>query len=293
MGQGRSDESTLLQHGGLRPAEDELPPDIAEALRNSGNRGTETQFSVAAIEESDPSVPVHRRPMQPAPARQRPTLLPAGYDQPPKLPDAPREADPALMRPVRPSGDPAAAEARAAARESSDVIQVYDMNNSGEPRRATLHPMAPARTAPPAVAPPQQPRAQVRKVPTAPPTAPPRPQTAHPAPPAVLPLDTESVLALIAAHRGRLHSLDNLARFLEVGAGILGTAAAGFLIATLVGLLVSTGNSLIGAASALVIELIGLGVTVGMLAMAASMRHLASMSSQLAALLEALSQSRR
>ncbi len=296
MAQQPQDEATRMYPGPEYPsdahepghtASDELPPELEAPPFQAQRPGTNTQFSVASMGDMPPQPPLPRRPMVPAPERQRPTLLPQGYEQPPKLPNASRHAEPGLVRPVRPS---TAVEPQ---REGSDVIQMYDTGNSGEPKRATIHNMAPPRTSAPAPSPPPAPRAAVRKVATVPPALPQRSATILPGLSSPLPLDAGNMVGLMAAHRAQMGSLDNYARYLEIGASVVGTAAAGFLIASLVALLVGSGNTLQGAAAALVSELVGLAVAVMMVALAVALRHVASMASQLAALLEALSQARR
>lgn len=324
------DRGTHVDTGALQDPYDELPPDLPAAplagpsvKPTLGVKGvTSTQFAVSAVDDDDFAAALPMRRHEPAPARQRPTLLPEGFEQPPKLPGAPRVADPALVRPVRPSVDSAKPNLGASnAPESSDVIQVYDTGGAGEMKKATMHNMAPPRTVPPSAGmqpvPPPGPRAPMRKSPTVqPPVQPPvRPQPAPPPasyqqaapapvshapntyasgqPPVPLPLHPDQMVDLIAGHRGRLASLDSYARALEIAAGVLGTTSAGFLIATLVGLLVGSGHTLLGAAAALVAETAGLALTILMLGQSASLRHQASAASQLAALLEALSQQRR
>jgi hypothetical protein len=315
------DRGTHVDTGALHETYDELPPDLPAAPLGGPSvkptlavKGvTNTQFAVSAVDDGDfaPALPMRRH--EPAPARQRPTLLPEGFEQPPKLPGAPRVADPSLVRPVRPNADSAKQNLGPGnAQESSDVIQVYDTGGAGEMKRATMHTMAPPRTVPPGTGlqavPPPPPRPPMRKSPTvqppvrpqpaAPPAsyqAPPPAPIAHPQPQAALPLplSPDQMVDLIAGHRGRLSSLDSYARALEIAAGVLGTTSAGFLIATLVGLLVGSGHTLLGAAAALVAETAGLALTILMLGQSASLRHQASTASQLAALLEALSQQRR
>ncbi|MBM4343625.1 MAG: hypothetical protein FJ100_09640 [Deltaproteobacteria bacterium] len=264
--------------------------------------GTGTQFQIAAMDDVPdlPGQPPIEIARSPAPTRQRPTLLPAAFDQPPKLPGAAKTAEPGLLRPVRPAAEPPKGPVHLQ-KESSDVIQVYDTQNQGEVKRSTLHPMAPPRTHAPgaglqAVQPvPPQPasRAPIRKVPTAPPNQPsgPRPaqHIAMAAAPGPLPLNADVMVGLIAAHRGRMTTLDLFARGLEICAGVLGSLSIGFLIATLVALLVGRGYTLLGAATALVVEVAGVSLAVAMLAQAAALRHQASSAAQTAALLEALS----
>ncbi|MBI5609462.1 MAG: hypothetical protein HY902_11340 [Deltaproteobacteria bacterium] len=298
MAQQPHDEATRLHPGSGYPgqghdasgmASDELPPELEAPPFQAQRPSTNTQFSVASMDDAPPLPPGPRRTLMPAPERQRPSLLPQGYEQPPKLPGASRQADPGLVRPVRPNSSGVEPK-----REGSDVIQVYDTGQSGEPKRATIHNMAPPRTSAPAAvpSPPPAQRAPIRKVATVPPVAPQRPSTVLP-PPSPLPLDAGAMVGLMAAHRAQMGSLDTYARYLEVGASIVGTAAAGFMIASLVALLVTSGNTLLGAAAALVTELVGLAVALMMVALATALRHVASMASQLAALLEALSQTRR
>lgn len=320
------DPGTHVDTGALYENYDELPPDLPVAPLPGPSAkatlgiaaSTNTKFAVSTIDDDEFALPYAPRRHEPAPARQRPTLLPEGFEQPPKLPGAPRTADPGLVRPVRPAADSAKPNVgNQEIRESSDVIQVYDTGGAGEMKRATMHSMAPPRTVPPggglqAVPPPAQ-RAPLRKVPPAQPAARPQPAPSpasyQPAPPAYqpappapahapqlnlpLPLHTDQMVDLIASHRGRLATLDSYARALEIAAGVLGTTSAGFLIASLVGLLVGSGHTLLGAATALVAETVGLALTIGLLAQATALRHQASSASQLAALLEALSQQRR
>ncbi len=321
------DPGTHVDTGALYETYDELPPDLPEAPLPGPSAkatlgiasGTNTKFAVSTIDDDEFALPYAARRHEPAPARQRPTLLPEGFEQPPKLPGSPRTADPGLVRPVRPAADSAKPNLGSQeVRESSDVIQVYDTGGAGEMKRATMHSMAPPRTVPPGgglqAVPPPAARAPLRKVPVAQPAARPQPAPApasyQPAPPAYpssppaaahapaplnlpLPLHTDQMVDLIASHRGRLATLDSYARALEIAAGVLGTTSAGFLIASLVGLLVGSGHTLLGAATALVAESIGLALTIALLAQATALRHQASSASQLAALLEALSQQRR
>lgn len=321
------DPGTHVDTGALYENYDELPPDLPLApLPGPSSKATlgiagatNTKFAVSTIDDDEFALPYAPRRHEPVPVRQRPTLLPEGFEQPPKLPGAPRTADPGLVRPVRPAADSGKPNVgNQDIRESSDVIQVYDTGGAGEMKRATMHSMAPPRTVPPggglqAVAPPAQ-RAPLRKVPSAQPAARPQPapspasyQAAPPAYPQAmpapahsqlplnlpLPLHTDQMVDLIASHRSRLATLDSYARALEIAAGVLGTTSAGFLIASLVGLLVGSGHTLLGAATALVAETVGLALTIGLLAQATALRHQASAASQLAALLEALSQQRR
>lgn len=271
---------------------------------------TETQFQAATMEDSDPSLPSVSIELSrsPAPTRQRPTLLPSSFDQPPKLPGATKTAEPGLLKPVRPA-ETAQRGPVNLDKESSDVINMYDTGGAGEPKRASLHHMAPPRTAIPGgglqpvqpVPPAPQNRAPVRRSPTAPPAAPARmpaaaAATSAPLPAAMaqgpLPLNADVMLSLIASHRSRMASLDMYARGLEVCAGVLGAMSAGFLIASLVALLVGSGVTLLAAAAALVSEVAGVCLAVAMLALASALRHLASTAAQQAALLEALSSGR-
>ena len=296
--------------GELPPDLPDAPPDFDEPLVSPRRAGltvaptlggaaaprvsTGAQFSMPVMTDDPDAPPMapgrlenHRSP---APSRQRPTLLPAAFDHPPKLPTASKTNEPGLMRPVRSNQEQPRGPINLN-KESSDVINTYDTANSGEPRRATLHPIAPPRTQPPG--PGQfQPvsRVAARRVPTAPPPA--HVVRPVPPPPGPLPLNADVMVGLIAAHRARLTTLDMYARSLEISAGVVATTAGGFLIASLVALLVGHGNTLLGAAAALVSEVAGIGVAVAMLAGAAALRHLASTAAQTAALLEALSSNR-
>ncbi len=325
--EGVTDEEATVSHPGAAEGAD-LPPDLPDAppdepqvpalrpgpapvhktikaLAPQPRPGTETQFAVASMDDGadwaagpQARLESHRSP---APARQRPTLLPASFDQPPKLPGAPRTVEPGLMRPVpvRQSSDGPRLPTDLN-KESSDVINTFDMSGGGEVKRSTLHAMAPARTHAPGGAahlqpvplPPPASRAQARRLPTAPPAvgaAAPRPVVVSQGP---LPLNADVMVGLIAAHRAKMATLDLYARGLEICAFVLGTCAAGFLIATLVALLVSQSNTLLAAAAALVTEVCGVALAVTMLALATALRHMASSSAQQAALLEALSSGR-
>lgn len=287
---------------------DEPPPELELDHRPLGLAArtgtTGAKVGVPALEEpvDTPGSPSRAEQLRRLPPRgPRPTLMPEGYDMPPKLPTSPKVADPGLVRPVRAAVDspkPTVGQQR----ESSDVIQVFQ-SNTGQPVPA--RPMADRSSpGPRTVPPPQGQNRLIRKAPPPQPVAPPAPQPAqhasyHPgrtsaplAPqpvPAVLPLVPERMVGLIAEHRSRLQTLDFYARALEVGAGLFGTISLSLLIAVLVSVLVGGGVGLVVAATALLAGFGGLAVTGVMLAMATSMRHLASTSAQLAALLEALS----
>ncbi|MSQ85173.1 MAG: hypothetical protein EXR77_20240 [Myxococcales bacterium] len=324
----RDDDDDATMQRGAVDDDDDLPPDLPDGPPNpqaaplspsaapSGRQqtlggrpaagtevhsGTGAKFHQLAAMEDD--LESTSKPAEiarsPAPTRQRPTLLPAAFEQPPKLPGAVKTVEPGLLRPVRANGDGAGGPVNLN-RESSDVISTYDIGRSGsEPKRATLLPMAPPRTHAPgsglqavqAVPPAPVGRSPVRRVPTAPPA---QPGPARPAQMVIanygpLPLNADTMVGLIAAHRARMATLDLYARALEISAGVLGSLAGGFLITTLVALLVGHGNTLLSAATALVVQVAGICLAVLMMAMAAALRHLASTAAQQAALLEALS----
>jgi hypothetical protein len=317
------DDATQLQHGvmddDLEPGQDhalgggtmadtldpedlDLPDALPEDLPPLQG-GTGAKVTLRALDESFPGREnTHERTLrqqhnlerrQPVESRKRPTLMPSGMDGPPLLPGARREADPALMRPVRPletarPGQP---------REASDVIQMFSAGSSGA--AAMPAPMQKQRTVPP---PPQQPQPGrlLRRAPPQPGHAtvpPPQPQVPQPtnraqplASPAWLPLNADRLAIAIADHRARQQTLDLYARALEIGAGLFGTVSLVVLIATLVSILLGHGQSMVLAGSAIVGSLGGLAVTGLMVALALGLRQLALHGAQLAALLEALSQ---
>lgn len=304
------DESTQLQHGALDepevldPQDLDLPDAPPDDRMSPVPSGTGAKVTLRAIDESFPvRESTHERTLrqqhnlerrQPVDPRHRPTLMPAGMEGPPLLPGSRREADPALVRPVRPAESPRQGPAQP--REISDVIQMFPAGSGGA--ASVPQPMQKQRTVPP---PPQQPQPGrlVRRSPPQPghQTVPPphhapqptgRPQP--PALPAVLPLHPDRLAASIAEHRARQRTLDLYARALEIGAGLFGTVSAVVLIATLASILLGNGQSLVLACTAIVSGVGGLAVTGLMVALAFGLRQMALQGAQLTALLEALSQ---
>jgi hypothetical protein len=244
----------------------------------------------------------------PVPHGQRPTLMPSGFDIPPKLPGAQRAPDPGLVRPVKPPADSSKPDV-GQPRESSDVIAMFPADGS---RPQPMQPCVPDR--PPSAAAAPQPGRLIRRGPPshvpgghapspapawrqpAPSSQPSHPQPApHPSQPAVqaaaplfLPLPLDRLYALVAEHRARLALLDLWARGLEIGAGLLGTVSLAVLIASLVSVLVGNGMAVVVSATAIVAACAGLALTAVMVALATALRHVAHIGAQVAALLDAL-----
>lgn len=301
------DEATLLHHSVAPDGQSDVddifadlpdgPPDDAEPYLQSG---TGAKVAMPAQDDAHPTQEsTHERLVRhqhnaerrvPVSPRQRPTLMPNGFEAPPRLPSARREPDPALVRPVRPAeggGKHMVGEKR----ESSDVIQMFPATS---PQPAPMYQKS--RTAPP---PPQPPQGrlirrgpQTQPPPSAPNTSQPPTATraALPAAPSVLPLQAERMAALISDQRARLRTLDVYARTLEIGAGLFGTVSLAVLIASLVSILLGNGQSLVVAGTAVVSSLAGLALTALMVAAAAGLRQVADNTAQIGALLEALSQ---
>ncbi len=276
---------------------DDLPPAIVG--------GTGAKVTLRAIDEHYPGREstnerqqrqIHNQQRRlPVDQQRRPTLMPSGFDAPPKLPSAPRTADPALVRPARQAPD-SALPSVGQPRESSDVIQMFPAEAS-RPQPMYERPRGAPPTQPPAsagklVRHAPGVRAQVPASPAAvaPPQAPVRPSALGPQ---VLPLSADRVAVLIADHRSRLQNLDLFARGLEIGAGLFGTVSLAVLIASLVSILLGNGQSVLAAGTAVVVSVGGLAITALMGAAAAGLRQIAHNTAQLAALLEALSQSPR
>ncbi len=269
--------------------------DDGDEIRRRGGR-TNTQFAVSAMPEGGHTDVnkaglaarqiAHERLQRPVATRQRPTLLPDGFDLPPKLPTATRDARPELLQPVRRALDPSKRNFGSTRRETSDVISVVDTGDVGQP--------APR---------PMQARAGAPRPPTRPAikrnTVPPRPDPAQrsapprPAPASFLPLPADHLHVRIIEQRQRLRLLDTFARALEVAAGVLGTLSLSVLIATLVSVIAGRDVSVLAAASALVGSATGLALTFLMVVTSASIRQLKHVSAQLAALLDSLSTPRR
>ncbi|MSP91431.1 MAG: hypothetical protein EXR79_06455 [Myxococcales bacterium] len=335
-------EHTMIQ-GSAGDRSPQLPDDLLEDLpgdlphgRDFEPRAGTGEQMMHAFDEGDLAAappPNLRKALErrmPAPRGQRPTLLPAGFEMPPKLPGAPKTGDPALVRPMRPGID-ASKQNVGQPRESSDIIAMFavdgpksvptPMQNRGGPVSR------PPPAAPPPAAgrlirrpahPPQQPAA-----PTALPGGAAAPQFMSNGPqfmsnapqfmsnapqfmsngpqfmsngpqfmangPQLLPLHADRVYALVGEHRSRLALLDLWARGLEIGAGLLGTVALAVLIASLVTILMGRGGDFVGGATAIVASCGALALTAVMVALSTTLRHVAHVSAQVAALLDALS----
>jgi len=332
------DEVTMLQHGAL-PASDDVGsddlPDLPDNLRDllpMVPHATGARVTLSAMTDDMPGYEAVRAAgdqlrRQPVSTNRRPTLLPSGFEAPPKLPGAVRTADPALVRPVRPSDD-AEHVSVGIDRESSDVISEFSSGFGASPspmqgRNPTVPPPRHPTLSPRDAVPPQNPGGLVRNSPqnfgqtsTPPPPQPqagrlvrrppqpsqsavpqmpaaPPPQPPYRQPPSLLPLPTDRVVGLIAEHRARLVTLDMFARVLEVGAGLLVTLSLTVLVTTLVKALIGDTGGALWASVAFLCSGLGLAGTVGLVAGAATLRHLAHTSAQISALLEALSTPQR
>jgi len=274
--------------------------DVSETLHDDGEdvpglSGTGAKVNLRAIEESTsaPSLPnrsITQSNMErriPVAARNRPTLMPAGYDEPPKLPTAPRMPNPSLVRPVRPAPELSRVPVGKLPRESSDVIQMFASAGSSpsvpsplQARRATVPPP-----------PPPSSGKLLRRAPHPAPSAHPQ-GLAGPAAPSVLPLQPDRMAWLIAEHRGRLHSLDQMARGLEIGAGVLGMLAIIALATTFAAMVSGHSPGVLATATACIGCATGFGASGLLVALSVGLRHQAHTGAQVAALLEALSAQR-
>ncbi len=270
-----------------------LPPDDLPDSFPSGTpmrASTAEHVDIAALPD-EPELPEALRARQqadllrrvPAPRDRRPTLLPPGMEQPPKLPSAPRHADPGLVHPVR-SGDP---QRPPRARETSDVIRMFSPGDAPSPRGAPQPPPPSAGKLVRRGPPPAQISQQQTILPQQ--AAAPAWRAGQPVVPSVFPLQSDRMVALITEHRARLATLDLMARGLEIGAGLFGTISFAVLIAVLGSVLVGAGGSVLVTAGAIVGAVCGLGITGLMVATAAGLRQLAHTGAQVAALLESLS----
>ncbi len=336
-------EVTMLQHGALPTTDDVGGDDLPDLPNTPGDllppvpHATGARVTLSAMTDDMPGYEAVRAAgdqlrRQPVATNRRPTLMPSGFEAPPKLPGAVRTADPALVRPVRASED-AEHVSVGIDRESSDVIQEFSSGLGASPspmqgrnptvpppRHPTLPPRDPVQasnpgglvrnsaqpfgqqsfgqtsTSPPPQSqagrlvrrPPQQSQPAVPQMPAAQP-----PQPPYRPPPSLLPLPTDRVVGLIAEHRARLVTLDMFARVLEVGAGLLVTLSLTVLVTTLVKALIGDTGGALSASVAFVCSGLGLAGTVGLVAGAATLRHLAHTSAQISALLEALSTPQR
>lgn len=272
------------------PLPDGPPPMPADPLDRPHTR---EHFAISTIDESDEPDQAasvnNERLRQPAPRRKRPTL---GVISPRPQP---RSSNDSVMQPIRARGDASRPGLSSQKQESSDVMSTFDssdMDSRPEPMTAAHQPIPSGRNKL------VRKSAQARR-----PPAPRRPAPRPPRPPAaavqtnssaanVLPLSPESLSMLIADQRRRLHVLDAFARGLEISAGVLGTLSLAVLIAALVSIIVGTDVSVLNASSALVSAAASLGLTLLMVVGSISLRQLAHVSAQLAALLEALANRR-
>ena len=213
---------------------------------------------------------------------QRPTLLPAGIEEPPKLPGAVRVVDPALVRPVRSAPELLRPAVGDSDRKSSDVIQMFASAGSSPSVPLPLQVQGPRGTLPP-------PHKLLRRAPV--PAAPVARTVAPPA--GVLPLQADRMALLIAEHRARLRNLDQLARGLEVGAGVLAMFGLVGLATAFAAVVSGHGISVLASLTAFIAGAISMGIAGLLLALATVLRHQAHSGAQVAALLEALSRQPR
>lgn len=281
------DEATHVGHkpwrdGGqtLRESEEDIP----------GVTGTGAKVNLRAIEESGsvPSLPGSQAVAQanlqrriPVAARNRPTLMPAGYEEPPKLPHASRVPDPSLVRPVRPAPELSRVPVGKLERDSSDVIQMFASAGSSPAVPSPIQARRP--TVPP---PPANSGKLLRRAVPAPAPA---PAPARPQPPSVLPLQPERMALLIAEHRNRLQTLDFMARGLEIGAGVLGMLAIIALATTFAAVVSGHSPGVLVTTTACIACATGLATSGLLVALSVGLRHQAHTGAQVAALLEALS----
>jgi hypothetical protein len=297
----REAEMTLLQHGTIAPpprmASQSLP-ELPDAMQDSPGLLPPTRPKPIAHAPTGVPAParVDRRPIEPTPPTEptppiEPTPGPntnstlAG--QHPTISGEPGVGAPPgpvkRVQPVVPSPRPSVGQPH----ESSDLIQTFeagpDDSQPGVPRPATpaktIAPGAGLTVPPPGKllrhGPPSPVKSPARPVPA---LVPARAEPVHAAvgrplpPPAVLPLQTEHVVALVLAHRQRQKALDAWTRALEVTAVLAG-----------VGALVSVplGHWPMGC----VLVLLGIALA----AHATTLRHLALTSAHVSALLDALS----
>jgi hypothetical protein len=271
------------------PMPTDPPPMPADPMERPHTR---EHFALATMPDMGDETPrpasVNERIRRPAPRRKRPTLLPKSLLRQPSNP-----TNDSVMQPIHGRKDLARPDLSAGRREASDVVKTFDSHELG------ANP-APLTSANPAALRKPQHRELVRKSTAA--RRPPPPQrpvrTAPPASPSLahlsttLPLSAESLSMTIADQRRRLHVLDSFARGLEICAGILGTLSLAVLIAAMVSILIGNDVSVLNASSALVGSGAALGLTLLMVVAAVSLRQLAHLSAQVAALLEALANRR-
>jgi hypothetical protein len=187
-----------------------------------------------------------------------------------------------------PDLEPLDPEAIAAGEQALLRLAARDSLASSQPRPTNLQPL-PANLNLGAVqaGPRLQRRPQVRPVPVTPPRQPSR----HPsqlvqrrsmeqASPG------EQLVALVADHRARLVALDVAARGLEIGATVLGALGLALVIAALVSLVAGSGDTVVAGAGAVLAGGAAFGLCGLMVATAIGLRHLASVSAQVSAMLE-------
>lgn len=252
---------------------------------------TREQFAISTMADVGDETPrpasVNERIRQPAPRRKRPALLPKNLLRQPVS-----QPNDNVMQPIHGRKDLNRPDISSSQREVSDIVKTFDSHQVDanpkpltsehpsalrNPRRDLVRKPAAARRQPPT-------RRPARTAP------PPSPSLGNPNSP--LPLSAEGLAMMIADQRRRLHVLDGFARGLEISAGVLGTLSLAVLIAAMVSILVGTDVSVLNASSALVSSGAALGLTLVMVVGAVSLRQLAHLSAQVAALLEALANRR-
>lgn len=106
-------------------------------------------------------------------------------------------------------------------------------------------------------------------------------------------LPAEVLVQLVADHRARLVALDLAARGLVLGAWTVGAVGLTLLLAALVSLFAGAANApMVTSVAAVLSGVVALGLAGTMAAGAVGLRHIASTSAQLSAVVEALSQPR-
>jgi hypothetical protein len=304
----RDADVTLLQHGTLAPpsrpqasvmeegalTEDQPSLPDRAPIQRMLPVATGARVAMPAVQDSSPMNPApqldrapvaaERRPLMPTPgantnstlAGQHNTIAPQ-YTIPP----------PGLLKPVR-APDNSPRPPVGASHEASDLIQTFqagsDDAHPGMPYPAvaqkTIAPGSGLTIPPPGKllrhGPPIQaapPKPPLRAVQAVTPVAKAPPTAQQPAlEPAVLPLQTERVVALVLEHRRRLKALDTWTRVLETAAVLSGVGA---LLVGVVGTLPMAGLLALTA--------------IALAGQATTLRHVAHTSAQVSALLDALS----
>ncbi len=285
----RDGEPTLRQHGVL-PATPPEPADLGPPTPRVQLASTGARVALPAVENSALMHPAPQVDRVPAPPERRPLMPSAGVNTGSTLAGQHQTvAPPGLLRPVR-APESSSRPPVGVATEVSDLIQTFeagpDDSHPGMPYPAVAQKTIPpgsGMTIPPpgkilrhgppglAKAPPLRPVQPVVAALQLPATAVKPTQT-----PALLPLATEHVVALVLEHRQRLKALDTWARVLEVAAVLAGV---GVLLAVAAGQLPLAGGLALAA--------------VALAAQATTLRHVAHTSAQVSALLDALSRPSR